>query len=71
MSLDHEFRYCETCQRWHNVWHMAQTCNFPYMSTNPECDHLKHRNCDGTAWSDDTDSPTKCGCICHDTEEES
>lgn len=29
----------------------------------PECRDGKHRNCEGTAWSDETDSPTSCACV--------
>ena len=32
---------------------------------NPECKQGKHRNCDGTAWDDDTDELASCRCTCH------
>lgn len=34
---------------------------------NPECADLKHLNCSGDAWNDFTDSPTVCGCACHES----
>lgn len=35
----------------------------------PECKQGKHGNCDGTAWSDWTDTPTYCRCSADGHEE--
>lgn len=35
----------------------------------PECRADKHGNCDGTAWSDWTDTPTYCRCSANGHEE--
>jgi hypothetical protein len=34
-------------------------------------DGNKHRACLGDAWNNQTDEPTPCECVCHDTKEES
>lgn len=41
---------------------LLEIANGGTRSVCPECEQGKHGNCDGTAWDDNADAETECGC---------
>lgn len=54
----------ELCIYWTGQGCVCQLLDLEPEPTCPECKAGKHRNCDGSAWSDALDDLVECACPC-------